>query len=177
MNNKFTYSNYLNSRQAGHRVGENLQNIIPLIVYFCQCKDEELVEYSLQAFEAFIRRCPKEITNYIKEIMGLCLKYISYDPNYNYDDEDENGYSCIDEDGNEDDEEYKDNKHAKIKKLYFNFFNFSDQEDYSDDDDVSWKIRRAASKCLEAIISTRHELLSFFYTEVSPILIGRFKGK
>lgn len=145
------------SRQAGHRVGENLQNIIPLIVYFCQCKDEELVEYSLQAFEAFIRRCPKEITNYIKEIMGLCLKYISYDPNYNYDDEDENGYSCIDEDGNEDDED--------------------DQEDYSDDDDVSWKIRRAASKCLEAIISTRHELLSFFYTEVSPILIGRFKER
>lgn len=69
-------------------MGENLQNIIPLVVYYCQCKDEELVEYSLQAFEAFVRRCPKEITNYIKQIMDLCLKYISYDPNYNYDDED-----------------------------------------------------------------------------------------
>jgi cullin-associated NEDD8-dissociated protein 1 len=56
------------SRQAGHRVGENLQNIIPLIVYYCQSKDEELVEYSLQAFEAFVRRCPKEITNYIKQV-------------------------------------------------------------------------------------------------------------
>lgn len=56
------------SRQAGHRVGENLPNIIPLIVHFCQCKDEELVEYSLQAFESFVRRCPKEITNYIKQV-------------------------------------------------------------------------------------------------------------
>lgn len=59
----------------------------------------------------------------------------------------------------------------------FNVLNLSEQEDYSDDDDVSWKIRRAASKCLEAIISTRHEFLGYFYTEVSPILIGRFKGK
>ena len=53
---------------------------------------------------------------------------------------------------------------------------FSDQDDYSDDDDVSWKIRRAAAKCLDAIISTRHEMLNIFYTEVSPILISRFKG-
>ena len=52
-----------------------------------------------------------------------------------------------------------------------------DQEDYSDDDDVSWKIRRAASKCLDAVINTRHELLYVFYSEVSPILISRFKGR
>jgi hypothetical protein len=52
----------------------------------------------------------------------------------------------------------------------------SDQEDYSDDDDVSWKIRRAAAKCLDAIINTRHEMLNVFYSEVSPILISRFKG-
>lgn len=54
--------------KSGHRVGENLQNIIPLVAYYCQCKDEELVEYSLQAFEAFVRKCPKEITLYIKQV-------------------------------------------------------------------------------------------------------------
>lgn len=144
------------SRQAGHRVGENLQSIIPLVVYYSQCDDEELVEYSLQAFESFVRRCPKEITAYIKEIMDLCLKYVSYDPNYNYDDDDEEEANAMEADENEEDD---------------------DQEDYSDDDDVSWKIRRAASKCLDAIIHTRHELLHVFYSEVSPILISRFKGK
>lgn len=145
------------SRQAGHRVGENLQNIIPLVVYYSQCNDEELVEYSLQAFESFVRRCPKEITIYIKDIMGLCLKYISYDPNYNYDDEEEDDdQSAMEADDNEEDD---------------------DQDDYSDDDDVSWKIRRAASKCLDAIIHTRHELLNVFYSEVSPILISRFKER
>lgn len=140
-------------------MGENLQKIIPLIAYYCQCQDEELIEYSLQAFEAFVRRCPKEIANYIKPIMDLSLKYISYDPNYNYDDEeeadDENG---MDQDENDPDQE-------------------NDQDDYSDDDDVSWKIRRAAAKCLDAIISSRHEMLTCFYSDVSPILISRFKER
>lgn len=39
------------------------------------------------------------------------------------------------------------------------------------------QVRRAASKCLEAVISTRHELLGKFYTDVSPALICRFKER
>jgi cullin-associated NEDD8-dissociated protein 1 len=73
------------------------------------------------------------------------------------------------------------------------------EEEYSDDDDMSWKVskrfhhrkrekrkkmyfifspqvRRCAAKCLEAIISTRPDLLIDFYRTISPVLIGRFKG-
>ena len=50
-------------------------------------------------------------------------------------------------------------------------------EEYSDDDDMSWKVRRSAAKCLEAVVSTRHEMLSDFYTSVSPALIARFKER
>jgi len=143
------------SRQAGHKVGENLAHIVPLVVHYCQSKDEELVEYSLQALEAFVKRCPTEISKYIKQIIDICLNFIAYDPNYNYD-EDEDDANAMEDDGSEEE---------------------NDQDDYSDDDDVSWKIRRAAAKCLESIISTRHELLQIFYTEVSPVLISRFKER
>lgn len=80
---------------------------------------------------------------------------MTYDPNYNYDEDEENerGMETVDDD--EDEEE---------------------NDEYSDDDDMSWKVRRAAAKCLETIISSRHELLPEFYRLLSPALIARFKG-
>ena len=45
---------------------------------------------------------------------------------------------------------------------------------YSDDEDMSYKVRRSATKLLAAIIATRPELLTTLYREVSPVLISRF---
>ncbi|NWQ60243.1 CAND1 protein, partial [Neopipo cinnamomea] len=152
------------SRQAGHRIGEHLERIMPLIVQYCNVDDDELREYCFQAFESFVRRificpdrCPKEIDPHIPSVMGLCLKYITFDPNYNYDNEEEEEEMMETENGEDEEQE-------------------SDDE-YSDDDDISWKVRRAAAKCLEAIVSSRHDLLQDFYTTLSPALISRFKER
>lgn len=147
-------------RQAGHRFGEQIERVMPLIVKYSHEDDDELREYCLQAFESFVYRCPKEITPHINKIIETCLLYITYDPNYNYDDDVNDlsdGEAAImetEEDGEEDGE-----------------------DEYSDDDDMSWKVRRASAKCLEAVVSSRRELLPELYKIVSPALIARFKER
>lgn len=113
----------------------------------------------------FFFRCPKEVAPHLPVIIRLCSKYLCHDPNYHYDDEDaennenyENGQMDIDLStggglGGDDSDE--------------------DQE-YSDDDDMSWKVRRASAKCLEAALSTRREMLVEFYRETGPLLISRY---
>lgn len=80
---------------------------------------------------------------------------MTYDPNYNYEADDGDVGLHMDTEEEED----------------------ADSEEYSDDDDMSWKVRRSAAKCLEAVISTRPELLEEFYKTLSPSLINRFKER
>ncbi|CAG5977970.1 unnamed protein product [Menidia menidia] len=144
------------SRQGGHRVGEHLEKLIPMVVKFTGVEDDELREYCFQAFEAFLRRCPKEMSPHVATVTQLCLKFMTFDPNYNYDGSEEEDEDSMDvEDGLDED---------------------SDDE-YSDDDDMSWKVRRSAIKCLEALISTRRDLLLSFYSSICPVLLVRFKER
>lgn len=46
---------------------------------------------NFQSFEAFISRCTKDVTPFIDEILGITTKLIQHDPNYHYDDNEENG--------------------------------------------------------------------------------------
>ncbi|CAH2989470.1 unnamed protein product [Chilo suppressalis] len=149
-------------RQAG-RFGEQLWRVAPQVLEHSTDADEELREHCLQALEAFVLKCPKEVQPHIPTIIDLCLKMITYDPNYNYEDEEE--------DGGGEDEEMEDESFAPECDPE------SDSEEYSDDDDMSWKVRRAAAKCLESVIATRHELLPEMYQTVSPALIARFKER
>ncbi|XP_035487799.1 cullin-associated NEDD8-dissociated protein 2 isoform X1 [Scophthalmus maximus] len=143
------------SRQGAHRVGEHLEKLIPVVVKFTGVEDDELREYCFQAFEAFIRRCPKEMSPHVATVTKLCLKFMTFDPNYNYDDEQ-------DEEDDMDVEDVLDEE--------------SDDE-YSDDDDMSWKVRRSSVKCLEALIESRRDLLLSFYASLCPALLARFKER
>ncbi|KAL7044413.1 hypothetical protein ACKWTF_001908 [Chironomus riparius] len=141
-------------RQAGHRLC-HIDRVMQLLLNYSQRDDDELREFCLQASEAFVQRCPDTIKPHIQSIITLCLKYITYDPNYNYEaDDGESGILMETEDDDDD-----------------------GSEEYSDDDDMSWKVRRSAAKCLESVISTRHELLEEFYQTLSPALIARFKER
>lgn len=68
-------------RQAGHRIGEHLEKIMPLIIKFSRQDDDELREFCIQAFESFVRRCPKDVSPHINTVSAsqrstsvTCLK-------------------------------------------------------------------------------------------------------
>jgi len=142
-------------RQAGHRFGDHVERVMPLVMQYARGEDDELKEHVLQACEAMVSKCGSEISAHIPSIVDLCLDYLTYDPNYNYDDGEDSDMEC-DEEGDEGE---------------------GTDDEYSDDDDVSWKVRRAAAKCLEAVIVSRHEMIDSFYRTISPALITRFKER
>lgn len=145
------------SRSVGYRFGPLLGDTIPVLIGYCTSaseNDEELREYSLQALESFLLRCPRDISSYCDEILHLSLEFLSYDPNFTDNMEEDTDGEDIDEE--EDDES---------------------ADEYTDDEDISWKVRRAAAKCLAAVIGSRPEMLTKLYGEACPKLIDRFKER
>lgn len=79
-----TFTSGICSRQAGHRFGENVERVVPSLVQFISVDDDELREFCLQAFEALVTKCPKEMAPHIGTLTNICLELLAYDPNYNY---------------------------------------------------------------------------------------------
>ncbi|XP_008585253.1 PREDICTED: cullin-associated NEDD8-dissociated protein 2 isoform X1 [Galeopterus variegatus] len=137
--------------------GAHLDRLVPLVEEFCNLDDDELRESCLQAFEAFLRKCPKEMGPHVPNVTSLCLQYLKHDPNYNYD-----------SDRDEEQMETEDSEFSEQE---------SEDEYSDDDDDASWKVRRAAAKCLAALIGSRPDLLPAFHRTLAPALVRRFRER
>jgi cullin-associated NEDD8-dissociated protein 1 len=61
--------------------------------------------------------------------------------------------------------------------LFQHVYHSESANEYTDDEDASWKVRRASAKCLSAIIVSRPEMLSKMYLEACPKLIERFRER
>lgn len=145
------------SRAVGYRFGPHLADAVPILINYCATaseNDEEVREYSLQALESFLLRCHRDISSYCIKILHLTLEFLSYDPNFTDNMEEDTDNELQEED--EDDES---------------------ADEYTDDEDVSWKVRRAAAKCLAALIVSRPEMILKLYEEACPKLIDRFKER
>jgi len=95
------------------------------------------------------------MAHFVPDLLRLALDNLKHDPNYVQDDEDEMPDS---QESDLEDDDY-------------------DAEDYSDDDDISWKVRRASAKLLTAITISYPETLPEIYREVAPTLISRFNER
>ena len=120
-------------------------------------------------------RCPRDISPYCEVILNLALEYVSYDPNFTDSMEED-----TDEEGQEeDDDEYVTSMlnclqnylvdllaQDHVINAFQHVYPSESANEYTDDEDASWKVRRASAKCLSAIIVSRPEMLSKMYLEV-----------
>lgn len=61
------------SRQAGYRMCIHIGRVMELLFEFSQCDDDELREFCLQAFEAFVYHCPTDIRTHIPMVSQSVL--------------------------------------------------------------------------------------------------------
>jgi cullin-associated NEDD8-dissociated protein 1 len=162
------------SRSVGHRLGRSIDSIIPLFLeYLGDPADDnealqsesvcELRENILHAFEAFAERCPAEVAAHMDTMLDRVIGFMAFDPNYTYDDSDEDSDAEMADGSDYEDEEEDD---------------YDDYDDFGgDDDDNTWKVRRASVKVIQAFIVSRPELLQQLYNQCTDSLVGRLKER
>lgn len=129
-------------------------------------QDQELNdvrEASLTALESFVAVCSREMRFYTKETIGAALRFLTYDPNYSQDSDDDEDMEDDDDSGFGTDDEY-------------------DADDFdTGDDDTAWKLRRAAARVLQALIDTRSndDLLKdgTLYSVIAPELVKNINDR
>ena len=135
---------------------------------------DEVREAALIALEGCLACCPKDMRPYTDDSINAALLFLRYDPNFSDDLEDDG----MDEapSGNDDDDD-ADADDADFEGEQ----DFEEEGGFSDDDDISWKVRRCAAKVLYTLISTRAsgDLLDdgTLYEQVAPVLVDRFKER
>ncbi|MEW5303601.1 MAG: hypothetical protein WDW36_006278 [Sanguina aurantia] len=147
------------SRSVGYRFGKHLAMTVPLMMHYCDKAtdgDDELREYCLQAMEGLVLRLPHESRAQLDPILATALKFLRYDPNFEDDD-------AQDEPMEEEEEAEEDADGS--------------EQEYSDDEDVSWKVRRSAAKVITAVAAAFPEALRTVYRQASAELVSRFRER
>ena len=140
----------------------------------------EVYENVLSAFEALLQRCSHEITPYVGSIVAICTAMARYDPNWAGEGEEEDGAEGW---GGED--------HAMTdgaeRKQGGGRGGWDDDEDDvgdalmdddNENDDGSWKVRRAALRCLQALVLSKPDLFAqSFFSPVLDALIERLRER
>ena len=131
-----------------------------------------------------IIQCPKEMLQHTQDLMKVGLSLMTYDPNYNYQDDDggDNGDDGDDDFGGDDDADFGDDDDADFGD---DDGGWDDDEkgdgdgdlvlDAVGDDDTSWKVRIAAVKMLTSFIQTHKSTVEQYHLKICESLLDRFK--
>eukprot|EP00475_Leptophrys_vorax_P010617 TRINITY_DN17200_c0_g1_i1.p1 TRINITY_DN17200_c0_g1~~TRINITY_DN17200_c0_g1_i1.p1 ORF type:complete len:1258 (-),score=382.07 TRINITY_DN17200_c0_g1_i1:1352-4936(-) len=167
------------SRNAGSRIEVYLEKIVPLLDKFCNAdkkvdqsdaSDEviELREASLLAFASLIRECPSEIGPHLPRIVGISMKLISNDPNYEIAGqgaEAEGGGDDFGDDGGDWGDEGGD------------WGNDFGNTAIVEGGDSSWKVRLASVFVLTAFVEVKGDILKDYFADIFALLMQRFNER
>ena len=131
---------------------------------------EELREAALVALETLLSSCASDMIPFLDDSVRAALRFLRYDPNVaESEDEDMAGT----QDGESDDGETEDGPDDDDE-----FAELDDDGAFSDVDDLSWKLRRSATKVLYTMVTlsslSEHALL---FETIAPNLISRLSNE
>lgn len=142
------------SRQVGWRLSAYLERVLPLLEAAMGSPDEEgqesdevceLRENCLHAVESLAERCAADMAPHVPRVRSLCLRFMSFDPNYSYEDADDAAGA-----GDEDEfDDYGDDEYGG--------YEMDDGDGMDADEDGTWKVRRGALRTLRALLRSRPE--------------------
>jgi cullin-associated NEDD8-dissociated protein 1 len=152
------------ARSVGNKLSQNFASLIPLLQQYparldndqSNDIDNEISEAALIAIENLIRKCASEAKQSINSIFGISRHCLMYDPNYHYNDND--------------DEEMTDADDADNEGWGSDFYD--DEQD--DDDDTAWKVRKSAVKIIDAMIVSCPVSLKEYWGQFADLLSSRF---
>lgn len=180
------------ARGIPSRFGPYLKMICPFILAVVDGKDiqdrelgdepdmemDEVREAALVSLESFQSCCTEEMKIFTDDLLNAGTIFLKYDPNYadvaDEDDEEMGGTQGDDEGDDEDAFGGSDDEDA-----------FEEDGNFSDEDDISWKVRRCAAKLLATVVCTRPVDLikgqseggGTAYKLVAPLLVDRFRER
>jgi len=147
------------SETVGYKLAPNLNAIMLAIKEFCRIKpgsestspadlDNDIKDVCLRIFDNSIKKCPKEVSAYLDEIMQITLELMGYDPNFNPD--------VVMNEGEEDMEGWG-----------------NVMEEARVEDDSSWKVRRSAVRILGTVVKCRQDKIKGMYDKVVAKVLER----
>lgn len=116
--------------------------------------DNEISEASLIAIESLVRKCSGEARLVVEQIYKVTSERLTYDPNYQYNEDEE-------------DDEMQEDEDEGWGSDYID-------DDQDDDDDTAWKVRKSSVKIIDAIISCCQGELSNYWLQFADLLSKRF---
>ncbi|KAI9683902.1 MAG: hypothetical protein M1829_004237 [Trizodia sp. TS-e1964] len=128
---------------------------------------DEVREAALVALEGLLASCSNEMRGYTEISIAAAVRFLTYDPMLS--------------NGESDGQDMDTDEDGADANGFAGEEDFEEEAGFSDDDDLSWKVRRCAAKVLYTIISTRAsgDLLEngILYERVAPVLVNSFKER